>query len=557
MKKLAKALALLLAAVMLLSLCACGGKTASASTASDKTDSSAPAKTDAPKADAATTAPGKTETGTSVPADPDAVKRGGILKLAILVTPNQSGFPISTGTDQNVLATTAIESLGRYDENGQIYGFLAKEIITKPEVPAIILELQEGVKYHDGYDFNAKSVCETYDILLENGREANFANVEKYEATGEYEVTITLKQWRTDAVETLCITCGKMFSPKAYRDHDLEWMYTNIVGTGPFVQTEFTIGEKVTFKRNDNYWIEGQPYLDGVEWIVCADQTAAVNMLKTGDVNLIVYPSMQNYKTLLDAGFTRYGVDSCANIAGDLGMFFASGKEGQAVSDLKVRQAICHAIDHEALCNAFTEGLGVVTNQLGVPGTKENNPDVKGYPFDKEKAKALLKEAGYGEGECEVTLTFTPAFENVFVAVQNMLEEVGIKVIIDETDSIGDKLVVGGKDPYVSICWWSAPTSVSAWFRYFSEHPTTMVGDALDLKAAGIIDCYDKCMTAPTEADQKAAMMELARLCVDEYCLYCPFYATLSYYIGDDTIHDSDFGMRGNTQWTPETTWLG
>ena len=120
MKKLAKALALLLAAVMLLSLCACGGKTESATPAPGKTDSSAPAKSDAPKADAATTAPGKTETGTSVPADPDAVKRGGILKLAILVTPNQSGFPISTGTDQNVLATTAIESLGRYDENGQI-----------------------------------------------------------------------------------------------------------------------------------------------------------------------------------------------------------------------------------------------------------------------------------------------------------------------------------------------------------------------------------------------------------------------------------------------------
>ena len=52
-------------------------------------------------------------------------------------------------------------------------------------------------------------------------------------------------------------------------------------------------------------------------------------------------------------------------------------------------------------------------------------------------------------------------------------------------------------------------------------------------------------------------MMELASKCVDEYCLYCPFYATLSYYIGDNTIHDSDFGMRGNTQWTPETTWLG
>jgi hypothetical protein len=51
-------------------------------------------------------------------------------------------------------------------------------------------------------------------------------------------------------------------------------------------------------------------------------------------------------------------------------------------------------------------------------------------------------------------------------------------------------------------------------------------------------------------------MDELAVRCVDELCLYCPFYATLSYYIGDKTVQESDFGMRGNTQWTPETTWI-
>ncbi len=534
MKKFAKALSLLLVVAMVMSLAACGGG-----------GNNTPANG-----------------GNNNNAAPSGPVKGGTLKLAILVTPNQSGFPISTGTDQNVLATTAMESLGRYDDKGNIVGFLAKEIITDPAAPSIVLKLQEGVKYHDGSAFNAKAVCDVYDILLENGRQANFANVEKYEATGEYEVTIKLKEWRSDAVETLCITCGKMFSPAEYRAHDLNWMYTHITGTGPFVQEEFTIGEKVTFKRNENYWQKDAagnqlPYLDRVEWYVFDDQTAAVNALKTGDLNLIVYPSMQNYKTLLNAGFERYGVDSCANIAGILGMFFASGKEGQSVSNLKVRQAICYAINNDALKTAFTEGLGVVTNQLGVPGTRENNPNVKGYPYDVAKAKALLKEAGYDENnKCEVTLTFTSAFENVFTAVQRQLEEAGFKVNIDLTANIGDKLVVGGADPYVSICWWSAPTSYSAWFRYFSAHPTTMVGDALDLKAAGVIDLYDKIMTAPDADTQKKLLDELAVKCVDELCLYCPFYATLSYYIGDKTVKDSDFGMRGNTQWTPETTWL-
>ena len=533
MKKFAKALSLLLAVALVLSLAACGGNT--------------PANNG----------------GNNNNAAPQNTKYGGILKICTVKTINQAGFPIAAGTDQNVVATTAMESLGRYDEKGNIYGFLAKEIITQPEVPQIILKLQEGVKYHDGSDFNAKAVCDVYDILLENGRQANFANVEKYEATGEYEVTIKLKEWRSDAVETLCITCGKMFSPAEYRKegHGIEWMYTHITGTGPFIQKEFTIGDKIVFEKNPNYWgkdAEGNPlpYLDGIIIYQFDDETAAVNALKTGDVSLIIYPNMQNYKSLLDAGFTRYGVDSCANISGILGMFFASGKEGQAVSNVKVRQAICYAINNEGLKTAFTEGLGVVTDQLGVPGTRENNPNVKGYPYDVAKAKALLTEAGYKEGECEVTLTFTKAYEDVFTAVQRQLQEAGFKVVLDITDNIGDKLVVGGKDPYVSCCWWSAPTSVSAWFRYFSAHPTTMVGDALDLKEAGIIDLYDKIMTAATPEEQKKLMDELAVRCVDELCLYCPFYATLSYYIGDKTVQESDFGMRGNTQWTPETTWI-
>ena len=94
---------------------------------------------------------------------------------------------------------------------------------------------------------------------------------------------------------------------------------------------------------------------------------------------------------------------------------------------------------------------------------------------------------------------------------------------------------------------------VSGWFRYYSANPFTMVRDCLDLKAAGVIDLYDRIMTAKTPEEQKTLMDELAIKTVDELCLYCPFYHTLSYYIGDNSIINSDFGMRGNTQWTPET----
>ena len=474
MKKLAKALSLLLVVAMVLSLAACGG---------------------------GNTVPNNSGNNNNVaPAEPK------ILKIATVKTINQAGFPSAAGTDQKVVATTVLESLGRYDDKGNIYGFLAKEIITKPEEPAIVLKLQEGVKFHDDTPFNAQAVCEVYDILKENGQAAQFANVESYSATGEYEVTIKLKAWTTDAVEKLCIGCGQMFSPTAFKKNGIDWMYTHMVGTGAFIQKEFTIGDKIVCEKNPNYWQPGLPVIDGITIYQFDDETAAMNALRTKDIRLIIYPNMQNYKTLLGEGFTRYGVDSCTGIAGVLGMFFASGKEGQDVTNLKVRQAICYAVNKEGLANAFTEGLGVVTEQLGVAGTRENNPAVKGYPYNPDKAKELLKEAGFTADH-----------------------------------------------PYVSICWWSAPTMVSGWFRYYSANPFTMVRDCLDLKAAGVIDLYDKIMTAATPEEQKKLMDELAIKTVDELCLYCPFYHTLSYYIGDDTLINSDFGMRGNTQWTPET----
>lgn len=487
-------------------------------------------------------------------------KYGGSLTLVTVVDPVQSGFPVSAGTDQNNLASTAIERLGRYTEAGTIEGWLAKDFKADPANLTVELTLQEGVKYHDGTPFNAQAVCDVWDILVENGFANKLPADCKYEATGEYTVKVTLSSWTADTIKRLLIDAGQMFSPTVYKENGIDYLYTHIVGTGAFKQEEFVVGEKVTFVKNDEYWVEGLPYLDRIDWIVCTDQTAAMNMLRTGDAKMILYPSIENYATLIDEGFERIGVDSCVNIAGQLGMFFASGNTADPVSKLEVRQAINHAIDNDALVKAFTYGYAVASNQLGVAGSREYSNSVVGYEFSKDKAVAKLAEAGYTtEGSCVVTLTFTPQWEEIFTAVANMIEENTnkiIKVNLDITDNIGPKILVSGDDPYASCCWWSAPSLVYEWHRYYSAHPSTMVGKAVDLQAAGVIDLYQNCLTAKDDAEQKKFMDELAKVTVDDLCLYHAFYATPSFYVGDGTIMDSDFGMSFNQQWKPEQTWI-
>ena len=134
----------------------------------------------------------------------EAPQRGGTVTIAFPASLTNIGFPVAGGVQPLWASKPAIEMLARYDENGQIKGWLAKEILVDSDNLEVTLKLQEGVKYHDGTPFNAQAVCDVWQIYIDNGSaSAYFGNVDSFEATGEYEVKVKLNEWRTSTVGNL------------------------------------------------------------------------------------------------------------------------------------------------------------------------------------------------------------------------------------------------------------------------------------------------------------------------------------------------------------------
>lgn len=486
-------------------------------------------------------------------ADP---KTGGVLKFTLGEAFNNAGYPVGAAAQGKWLSLPAIESLGRYNAKGGVDGWLAKEIIPDPDNLVITLKLQEGIVYHDGTPFNAQAVCDVWDIYLANGNGTSFfVTVDSYEATSEYEVTIKLNKWIASILINLCIESGYMISPTHYNKVGLEAIYTDIVGTGPFKMESYDVTSGIVYVKNDNYWVEGKPYLDGIEMIFCNDLNTAENIFRSGECNMIYGTSAEMASRMQMEGTELVYSESC--ISPTLtGIFFASGNEEDPISDLRVRKAFCHAINKESLVKTFTYGLGFPASQIAIEGTKEYNPDVPDYEFDPAKAKALLKEAGYEEGECTITFYYQPSEEDMYVAIKGMLENAGFNVVGDTRTGAENRIIYGTSDPYTCCTIFYAPTTIDNWYRYFSAKPFTYAVNTIDMAEAGIIETYEECLSAKTDAEQHEAMMRLQEL-VTANCIYCPIYSMpCMIMVSDGTVHDHGLAEIWHLQWHPENTWM-
>lgn len=156
-----------------------------------------------------------------------------------------------------------------------------------------------------------------------------------------------------------------------------------------------------------------------------------------------------------------------------------------------------------------------------------------------------------------ITLYYQPVNEDMFVAVKGMLEKVGFNVVGDTRTGNVSRNMVGTTDPWTCCAFFWAPTTVETWHLFFGNPPIVYAINTIDMEAAGIFDCYNRCLTSKTAEEQKAAMMELQVLCTDEYCLYTPMFDTPALInFSDGTVRDHGMAQTWVCEWTPEAMWL-
>ncbi len=417
MKKSVKLIALVMAVALV--LCACGGpaSSTSASTPADSTPAaSTPAST--PENNQATT---PTNAG-------DPVYGGDLSVLGFAF--NTFFLPHSTTTSDRFNALPAIEALGRRNpETGETEGWLAESFTTDADALTCTIKLREGIKFHDDTDFNADAVIWNFDQMVEFGKESELGNPESFEKIDDTTIVVHYK----DFANTWADVLGEVYiySPKAYEDNGEDWAAIHAVGTGPFIFKELVQDSQITYEKNENYWREGEPYLDSVTVKFITDSTTQTAAFMNGELDVYRNPNSTAIPQLRDK-YTNAALDA-ADLAGITYMMFCSGDEASPFYDVRVRQAVMHAVDWDDMADGIYDGLGASTPLMAVPGSWAYDESVEQYEYDLDKAKELLADAGYPDG-FETVISFNnenAANEPCATILQAYLSQIGIKAEVN------------------------------------------------------------------------------------------------------------------------------
>jgi ABC-type transport system substrate-binding protein len=326
------------------------------------------------------------------------------------------------------------DSLVRLDPSGEPKPGLATAWHYNEDLTEFTLTLRQGVTFHDGTPFNAAAVARNLERSMALGNRAGAATVETMtqiaavEVAGDDTVRLRLKGPSGQMPYLLGGQAGMMISPAALTDNAFGATLKPI-GAGPYRVQNFESNIRTRMQRHDAYWdgIEGRPAV--FEHNFVADARARLNALRSGQATIALIEPRQ----IAEAKSAGYAVQiNEKNSTWEIGL----NTSRETIGKLKLRQAIMHAIDREALADALGFGASRPSAQFFASSSPWYIQELETlYPFDPDKARRLVAEAGYPKGvEIQWLLLNTAEYKLMGEAVQSMLTDVGIRVKFDTVD---------------------------------------------------------------------------------------------------------------------------
>ncbi len=257
-------------------------------------------------------------------------------------------------------------------------------------------KLRKGVKFHNGEDFNSAAVKFVLERMADPKlklRQTVFQGIiDRVDVVDDYTVHIVTKKPYPVMDAMLCIY-GQVIPPKYFQEKGPAHFATNPVGTGPYKFVRWVKDDHILLEANNQYW-RGVPKIKKVIFRPIPEATTRVAALQTGEADIIVNIPPHLMKLMDWKG--RSFVSKVPSVR-VIYMAFDTTKGGP-VADKRVRQAIAMGVNMETNIKKILEGNGIL---LGSPFTDKHfgyDPKIKPYPYDPEKAKKMLAEAGYPNG---------------------------------------------------------------------------------------------------------------------------------------------------------------
>ncbi|MGN7291359.1 ABC transporter substrate-binding protein [Rhizobium sp. SAFR-030] len=336
-----------------------------------------------------------------------------------------------------IVYTAMCDKLVDIDQNMKIVPQLATEWAWSEEGKVLTMKIRDGVKFHDGEPLDAAAVVATIErnmTLPESRRKSELASVAKVEASGPLEVKFTLKTADVTLLAQLSDRAGMIVAPKAAKELGANFG-SKPVCAGPFKFVERIQQDRIVLEKFADYWDKDKILVDKITYLPIPDTTVKLANLRSGDLDIAERISASDAVSVKNDPNLTY-----ADIIGPgyMAMYANVGNGARADNplgkDKRLRQAFSLAIDREAIGQIVFEGTSMAGNQPFPPSSPWFNKNLPVPARDIEKAKQLMKEAGYESLDIELQHANNTTQTQMMQVIQSMVAEAGFNVTLKATE---------------------------------------------------------------------------------------------------------------------------
>jgi len=478
-------------------------------------------------------------------------KSGGNLMINLGRPAQIIGDPLRVFGVHSEYARIPLEGLFQYDPNerGKLIPMLATSWELASDKSHYTMKLRSGVKFHDGTDFNAQAVKWNLDRWLES-KSPLLKDVNAIDVIDEHTIRINLSKWNNLMLYNFDNNTF-IISPTAFEKNGEDWAGYNPVGTGPFKLVKFKRNVVLKFEKFKEYYKEGLPLLDSLDVSQIVDPMTAMACFKRGEID-----AWMDVDAISASELSKEGKWQIETANGPV--YFLNYNSVDPESPFfkqEVREALDYAIDRDRVAELSGRGFrkGVRTFFYGLD-YKKAGTTIREY--NPEKAKQLLKEAGYPDGFKVKLFFLSPAERDTAVAFQGYLKEVGIDVNVEGMAGAGWREkgltpIKNGEMIYSFLPPSSSPLKAG--------NITFVKGAWVRLQRIKRPDGLDEILDqAFSEKDLDAGIKHLykAEKLVYDYAMICPVIVRQGITIKAPYVKDAPSGYGFMPRFNLERAWL-